>query len=188
MQREEPWLSHHPPPLDIRRQVHVLSGPDRGNLAVEVAVKPVGGASIAHAAAAGAALASKPLLSEALQASIAGHQLHPVGPPQGPRVQVGQGGHAVMGVGKKQGHDEHKQEGHREEPHPQGALHGATHQEAGPPARQAAGCHCGHSFPSPLVGQPQCGLPVLTLDAKGIRVCAVEGSAAGVPDHALCRL
>ena len=106
--QERPWLSHHPPPLDIGGQIHVFSGPDRGNVAVEVAVKPVGGTGIAHAAAASTALASEPLLAEALQTSIAGHQLHPVGATQGPRVQVGQGGHAVVGVGEEQGHDEHQ--------------------------------------------------------------------------------
>ena len=100
--QERPRLSHHPPPLDLWGQVHVLSGPDRGNVAVEVAIKPLRGASVAHAAATGTALAGGPLLAEALKASVAGHQLHPVGPVQGARVQVGQGGHAVVGVGEQQ--------------------------------------------------------------------------------------
>lgn len=97
-----PRLSHHPPPLDIRGQIHVLSSPDGGNVAVEVAIKPVRGTGVTHATAAGTALASEPLFADTLQASIARHQLHPVGPTQGPRVQVGQGGHAVVGVGEEQ--------------------------------------------------------------------------------------
>lgn len=55
----------------------------------------------------------------------------------------------------------------------------------GPPARRAAGCHCGNSFPSPPLGQPQRNLLVLTLGTKGIRACAKGEIAAGVPGHTL---
>ena len=96
--QQRPRLSHHPPPLDVGGQVHVLPSPDGGDVAVEVAVEPLGGTGVTHAAATGAALAGQPLLAEALQASIARHQLHPGSPVQGARVQVGQGGRAMVGV------------------------------------------------------------------------------------------
>lgn len=72
--------THHPPPLDIQRQVHVLFGPHWGDVAIKAAVKPCSVAGLHGTPVAGTALHQEPLLAQALHASITGHQLHPVEP------------------------------------------------------------------------------------------------------------
>lgn len=107
--------------LDIQRQVHVLLGPHWRYALVIAAVKPLRIGWLHHAPVAGAAPQEETLLAEALHASVAGHQLHPMDVVEAVGVQVG---NAVVGVREEEGHDENQQKSGGQEPEAQGKLHG----------------------------------------------------------------
>lgn len=154
--------THHPPPLDIQRQVHVLFGPYRGDVAIKAAVEPGGVTGLHGTPVAGTALHQEPLLAQALHAGVTGHQLHPVEPVQPTEVQIG---HAVVRIGKEKRHDEDKQECRREEPEAQGKLHGGFQGEG--LLRTAA-----------ANGKGEGGADLAELDLTGLPFLSHEGPTA----------
>lgn len=70
-------ITYHPPVVDIRGQLHVVSSPDRWDIWVVILIKPTRNARVSDAAWAGTCLLLQGVLWwQPMRTYVAGHQLH----------------------------------------------------------------------------------------------------------------
>lgn len=120
------FFTYHPPVVDIRRQLDVVSGPNRRNVRVVVFVEPVRDSRVPDATGAGARLLQRGVGGRGFPgAHVAGDQLHPPGLVPAGRLQVVQAHAAPQRGGEEERGEEDQDQGNQDHPDSAGAPHPA---------------------------------------------------------------